>query len=620
MSFVNIHILFKKEDTENLINGITTPKMTQKAYLSVKNDRGFSRLFSPVAKAAVLTVADGHNIMNTALSSAELMENGNVVAAVAKIDDNILAEYIDTKKNVHLCCYNETKKTFLFGGISSDGGKIWRKYSVIKKDTEYGVCAWLCLYWYIACTKGDPECGKVLKSTYKASLIDEYKNMADGKAVAITNAVVSSSLFVLCDCIYHTIGANEEVYVNSTGYLPDVPQDLSAYQPTREQMVVGDDFQLFSDDSALGISSEDLTPTTLFCKYKIAEYDKDSIPKMPDTYVVPQWVGNLAEYTQFYHNSNLSPELKPKNYLIFGGAGSGKTQGAMALASALGLPFYYINCSSNTDESAFKGEIMPQLDNVNKAGNIEDFSEFKEEVDMSPEYAYKELTGIEKNDVTEEECFEAYINAKAAEKSNNSNRISYYFKESPFIKGVREGGVVVVEEFTNVRDSGVGIALNELMDGHMSFTLPTGEVVKRNENTIIVFCANVDERNCNEFEASMKSRFHQRIKVETPQKEELIQRVSAMTGFTDSQILEKMATVVMALAQATVSKGINGTCGVREFANWVLSYSFNAQKLKRFEENKLLRQTALSTVITGCALHAEEIEELTNEVLLNLLG
>ncbi len=74
---------------------------------------------------------------------------------------------------------------------------------------------------------------------------------------------------------------------------------------------------------------------------------------MPDTYKVPHWVAELAEYTEFYYASDLSPELKPKNYLIFGGAGSGKSQGAMALASALGLPFYYINCSSNTDEAAF---------------------------------------------------------------------------------------------------------------------------------------------------------------------------------------------------------------------------------------------------------------------------
>lgn len=119
----------------------------------------------------------------------------------------------------------------------------------------------------------------------------------------------------------------------------------------------------------------------------------------------------------------------------------------------------------------------------------------------------------------------------------------------------------------------------------------------------------------------MKSRFHQRIKVETPAKEELIERVSAMTMFNDNVVLEKMATVVLALAQAIVSKGINGTCGVREFANWVLAYSFELRLYgSKYDINKLLKRTAESTVLTGCSLHNEEIEELRNEVILNLLG
>ncbi len=50
----------------------------------------------------------------------------------------------------------------------------------------------------------------------------------------------------------------------------------------------------------------------------------------------------------------------------------------------------------------------------------------------------------------------------------------------------------------------------------------------------LFFCANVEEANCNEFEASMKSRFHQRIKVETPAKDELIERVTAMTMCNDN--------------------------------------------------------------------------------------
>lgn len=615
--FQNDNLLFKKENSENYINGISATTSSNKAYMSIDNDRGYSRIYEPVATAAIMLAVNGYDILNTSLSASELTAEENRRVTVASTEEYILAEYIDIKQQIHLCCFSISQQKFLFGGISSDG-KNWKKYSVIKKDTKFGLAAWLCLIDYLV-YKGEKGVTQFWKR--KSALINEYCEIAAGRANQINDTSLIASLFILCDSVYHTVGtAKVPVYIASTGYLPDVPQDLSAYTPEASQIVVGNEFKVFSNDF-IPFVQEEITAKNLFCKFKIADYDSALIPKMPDTYKVPNWVSNLAEYTEFYYSSDLSPELKPKNYLIFGGAGSGKTQGAMALASALGLPFYYINCSSNTDEAAFKGEIMPKLDNVNKTGRIEDFTSFKEEVEMSPEFAYKAITGIERSEVSEEECYAAYINLKAAEQAKNSNGISYYFQESPFIKGVRDGGVVVVEEFTNVRDSGVGIALNELMDGHMSFSLPTGEVIKRNENTIIVFCANVEEANCNEFEASMKSRFHQRIKVETPAKEELIERVSAMTMFNDNVVLEKMATVVLALAQAIVSKGINGTCGVREFANWVLAYSFELRLYgSKYDINKLLKRTAESTVLTGCSLHNEEIEELRNEVILNLLG
>lgn len=614
---INNNLLFKKEDTENYINGINTTQSTNAAFMSINNDRGFSRLYEPVATAAILSVVNGYDILNTSLSSADLTALENRKATVAETDEYILAEYIDIKQQIHLCCFSKTKEAFLFAGITSDR-KAWKKYSVIKKDTKFGLAAWLCLFQYLV-GKGEKEVKQIYKK--KSAIINAYCDIAAGKAAEVKDTALISSLFLMCDCVYHTVGTPKmPVYIASTGYLPDVPQDLSAYTPERSQVIVGDEFTIFSDDFPLK-NNEDISAEDLYCKFKIAEYNTTLIPKMPDTYKVPHWVAELAEYTEFYYASDLSPELKPKNYLIFGGAGSGKSQGAMALASALGLPFYYINCSSNTDEAAFKGEIMPKLNNTNSQ-TLCDFSDFKEEVEMSPEYAYEQLTGEYKENITEEECYAAYINAKAAQNSN-SNGISYYFQESPFIKGIRDGGVVVVEEFTNVRDSGVGIALNELMDGHMSFSLPTGEIIKRNENTIIVFCANVEEANCNEFEASMKSRFHQRIKVETPAKDELIERVTAMTMCNDNSALDKMATVVLALAQAIVDKGINGTCGVREFANWVLAYMFELRKYssnKVVDTNKILRKTAENTVLSGCSLHAEEMEELRNEVINNLLG
>lgn len=66
----------------------------------------------------------------------------------------------------------------------------------------------------------------------------------------------------------------------------------------------------------------------------------------------------------------------------------------------------------------------------------------------------------------------------------------------------------------------------------MSFSLPTGEVIKRNKNTIIVFVQMLKGLNCNEFEASNEKPFHKRTKVETSLgRKNFIERVSAMTMF-----------------------------------------------------------------------------------------
>ncbi len=87
----------KKEDTENYINGINTTQSTNAAFMSINNDRGFSRLYEPVATAAILSVVNGYDILNTSLSSADLTALENRKATVAETDEYILAEYIDIK-------------------------------------------------------------------------------------------------------------------------------------------------------------------------------------------------------------------------------------------------------------------------------------------------------------------------------------------------------------------------------------------------------------------------------------------------------------------------------------------------------------------------------------------
>lgn len=75
----------------------------------------------------------------------------------------------------------------------------------------------------------------------------------------------------------------------------------------------------------------------------------------------------------------------------------------------------------------------------------------------------------------------AYANCRASKSG-----VSYKFVESDFCRAIENGWLVTIEEFTNVRDAGVGIILNQLMDGYQTITLPTGKVIHRHPNTVIV--------------------------------------------------------------------------------------------------------------------------------------
>ena len=168
-----------------------------------------------------------------------------------------------------------------------------------------------------------------------------------------------------------------------------------------------------------------------------------------------------------------------------------------------------------------------------------------------------------------------------------------------------------IEEFTNVRDAGVGIILNQLMDGYQTITLPTGKVIHRHPNTVIVFASNVDEANCGEFETSTLSRLKPMYNISTPNKTELIQRVVKVTGCNDMTLLSKMADVVVALRGYIKDHALVGTCGVREFAGWVLQYLAN----KDFDDNATLRDAAMETIVPTASPHEEDIEEITRDII-----
>ena len=51
-----------------------------------------------------------------------------------------------------------------------------------------------------------------------------------------------------------------------------------------------------------------------------------------------------------------------RNFMMRGPAGTGKTEGAKAIAAGLGLPYVHLTCSANTEIYDLLGQMLPDVD------------------------------------------------------------------------------------------------------------------------------------------------------------------------------------------------------------------------------------------------------------------
>lgn len=631
MAKANNHILYKDGWNFSLARGFS--KRRSRRFKSVKNSNNTeSTLFHPLHKAFILSCTGGANVFDDTLSESETFSDNNIIAAVGKVGtstDNLwIAEYKQSDICTHVACFDITKKEFLFAGITFDNGETYKRYVLDFKDGRNGTVLWLAMFPYLSqCSKEISDCFTLDNTKIVYS---DYEDVVKKKKSSIGNNTERIS-FTLCDSCYWQVGNNIEVNISSTGILPDVPiseVNLGIYKPD------GINFGVFhlkgiGDGTAVKKKITSISSEELFCKYSLDEnmtYEQKAlVPKMEDWYVVPKWVDKAAHNVYFNHKkSNLASAIKQNNLFLFGEPGSGKTEGARAIASALGLPFTHISMSANSDEFVFTGNIIPVVDGVSENslpvldivkqyGGMDEFIEYAE---LSPDTIFKELTGTYNENATISDCVIAYATAIAKAKSKTtSNGVSYKFVESDFCKAIEQGWLVTIEEFTNVRDAGIAMVINQLMDGYQQITLPTGKVIKRHPNAVIVFASNVDEAQCGEFEASTLSRLKPMYKIETPSKSELISRVKKMTGFDDTSILETMADVVISLRNYIKDHSLVGICGVREFAGWILQYLANLD----YDENSTLREAAIETIVPSASPHQEDIEDVLRDIIDTML-
>lgn len=209
-----------------------------------------------------------------------------------------------------------------------------------------------------------------------------------------------------------------------------------------------------------------------------------------------------------------------RNILLYGGAGAGKSTGSRVLAQLLGVPYRFVTCSLNTEESDFIGDYAP-----NEEGGFD-------------------------------------------------------FIMPAFAETFKNGGVIEVQEPTTLK-AGVGVALNSATDDTNKITLRNGEVVERHKNCIIVFTTNVEYSGCNRMNGSVKSRFQQKLHIEKLPNEELIKIIVDQSGNKDVALIRKLIDAVDKIALKIEEEHISdGTCSTRELIDWARDIRYTKDPIR----------------------------------------
>ena len=153
---------------------------------------------------------------------------------------------------------------------------------------------------------------------------------------------------------------------------------------------------------------------------------------------------------------------------------------------------------------------------------------------------------------------------------------------------------------------GVLVGLNSLLEQGGSITLPTGEVIQRHPDTVIVVTTNVTYEGCRGLNQSVVDRMSLVEDIELPSPEVMVQRAMAVTGATDEYQVSQMVQVVNDMSDYMRKNNItDGSCGMRSLIDWITSAEITGD----------VYRSAISTIISKASSDEDDREALKTTVL-----
>ena len=457
-------------------------------------------------------------------------------------------------------------------------------------------------------------------------------------------AKATESMAILCDNAYRrikddTCPAHINITVDKSGNLMRVSQgqlDSGSFVPTS---VTAGEFTIFAKTGPAVIKKAGVVVehTDFVGKYPLtpgrtlSALELSLIPKLPEWYIIPPEVVDICKHAQ----KTTGRPMQMRNFLLRGPAGTGKTMGAKAIAAGLGLPYMKYTCSANTEIFDFTGMIFPETDAVSTGspeldrereilksmGGISYANVAKlmllpdlDDMDYDPAGVYQALTGVENLAATVQDCMSVVLEkvtekvqalSKRAENRQSSGQ-NYTYVETDFVKALKHGYLVEVQEPSTIIQPGVLVGLNSLLEQEGSITLPTGEIIRRHPDTVVIVTTNVSYEGCRSMNQSVVDRMSLVKDIELPEPEVMVQRAMAVTGCADEYQVSQMVQVVNDMADYCRKNSItDGACGMRSLIDWVISAEISGDPYL----------SAKYTVISKATADEEDREALITTIL-----
>ena len=374
----------------------------------------------------------------------------------------------------------------------------------------------------------------------------------------------------LTEAVYRDIKDNVYDCIEEPEYLTDA--QMAGFGITT---VTGGTFEMFTADATTTSAATSTSMLSdLIGAFPVGDQQDVTVTR---DIIVDDNLKRLAKKISISHSETFRG--KPlSNIFLFGPAGTGKSTSAEALAAMAGKRLARLVCNANTEIFDITGQVMPvstsgvSLEAKKKANEIakrggraedvwavygiptEDDIMFDEEL-FFDDYGVSNLADLR---TAVENARNAAMNEFLAARATEQH---YEFTDTEFMDAVRNGGFIEIQEPNVILNEGVMVGLNSLFEEGV-ITLPTGEVVNRHPDCVIIMTSNVNYAGCRKMNQSVLDRCIIQ-KVEKPSMAAIVARIKMLSGLDDETVIEQVVTLCNEVSAAMAVEGIDGEVGVR---------------------------------------------------------